>query len=1191
MVGTPPYPGSFLVRASGPNGSTIVELDVRQSVRPLAAGHQAAWFTYDADNRTVVNNGQLADNGILATADAGSYVNVYDAAGNVMQQLTLHGDGHVYGQAFSFDARNEETAVHYAVRLGSADQGVQDSYTYDAAGHQLTDTGYYALGQSGNSDGSLNHTQTQLGYDADGHLQRQASTTYVPATTRYVPDAATVGGVQPMMLPIGGGGTGGGVVTIPAHWETAAETDDTGYDHEGNVTAYSYHQYAVQGQGGFDASYTVSYLKKEGYLEQATGATTTTQYYQPATDSSYYDRYGNRVRVTQELTHSDGSGYAVQRLFQDDMQGQILSRLDGSIHVAYTSAGDWADTGYGAFRKGYGGWQSSATFTPDGGAATHHYAHAGGQLIGDFDEAGGINVKDQLTAFSSGASSAGYTVQAGDTLESIAQTVYGTSDLWYVIADANGLQGDSDLAAGQVLTLPSVTTHANSAGTFKPYDPGKVVGSTTPSLPFVPPPPSSSGCNPIAEIVVIVVVIIATIYTAGAAAEGFAGAGAGAGAGGAAAGGAAAGGAAAGGAAAAGTAAAASTTFATGASVLAGSGAGLGLTTGEILASAAIGGAVGNAAGQLVGNALGVSHGFSFGQMLSAGLGAGLTAGVGGAISAEGGDFSILANSRGGLEPAGAALFGAGASGSSVLAAKVTGQPEHFSWAGLAAAAVASGVTSAAGLKGEPLQRIGAATDSSFAENVAGGLLSGGLDRETSQLLGDNHVPGWEQIGEDAFGNALGNAAVGAIRDAAWKQVQPGMQQAAGGFVESVLNGTDSANNGWANAPIDMSHVNPQAALELQEEMAAEDMASIGNVPGSDGLAQGSPTDVTTLPNVWLSDGNTSLSAADLARLATSTTYSGTYVDPYLIHRNGGQADWSNTVQTFSLPDEVPAVATPLDTGAFPPSGASQTLLGQIDAQIHGFNGIVKDGLVDDGARYLHDGNQAAFVFTGLKYAFYQTFMPDSVEQAAISIVGGKVVGAGVGYLAKGAVAVAPVLGRDVGELAGSAGKFLDNLRSPAVVPDTLEAPVTPEDVPNAEVPNTAVASDAAAEVHPDILAAQQDQINSGYNPDLWAMTTVPKGSLVYGGLPGQSAYYTTEQTLLDGSFDSATIFDSLQVAPHPEFGYRPEMGVYQVLEDAQVPTGQALANSQIGTGGAQQYFFGNYGQQLQLVGRIPLGK
>jgi hypothetical protein len=50
-------------------------------------------------------------------------------------------------------------------------------------------------------------------------------------------------------------------------------------------------------------------------------------------------------------------------------------------------------------------------------------------------------------------------------------------------------------------------------------------------------------------------------------------------------------------------------------------------------------------------------------------------------------------------------------------------------------------------------------------------------------------------------------------------------------------------------------------------------------------------------------------------------------------------------------------------------------------------------------------------------------------------------------------------------------------------------------------------------------------------------------------------------------------------------------MGVYQVLEDTQVPTGQALANPNLGLGGAQQFFISNYAQQLQLINRLLLGK
>jgi len=227
---------------------------------------------------------------------------------------------------------------------------------------------------------------------------------------------------------------------------------------------------------------------------------------------------------------------------------------------------------------------------------------------------------------------------------------------------------------------------------------------------------------------VVAVAIVVTIYTAGAAAEAF------------------------------GAAEVGGSTLATGAAALGGT-----LTaTGAGIAGAVVGGIAGSVAGQLTGDALGVSQGFSLEQALTSGLAAGLTAGIGAEISGSGG---VLANANGTLRPAGAALFGAGAYASGVAAANVTGQAEHFSWAGLAASAVGSGLTAAAGLDGEPLQQVGDSAGS-FTQDVARGLLSGGLTRETSQLLGDNHVSSWQQIGEDAFGNALGNAVVRAYQPA-----------------------------------------------------------------------------------------------------------------------------------------------------------------------------------------------------------------------------------------------------------------------------------------------------------------------------------------------------------------------------------------------------------------------------------------
>lgn len=124
---------------------------------------------------------------------------------------------------------------------------------------------------------------------------------------------------------------------------------------------------------------------------------------------------------------------------------------------------------------------------------------------------------------------------------------------------------------------------------------------------------------------------------------------------------------------------------------------------------------------------------------------------------------------------------------------------------------------------------------------------------------------------------------------------------------------------------------------------------------------------------------------------------------------------------------------------------------------------------------------------------------------------------------------------------------------------------------------------------HPKITAAQQDQTSAGYKPDDWSMTSLKKGNRVYGGLPGQSPYYTNQKSILDSGRNSEKLFRSLQVAPHPAFGYRPEIGIYQVLEDAEVPTGHALANPALGAGGARQFFISDYGNKLRLVGKIQL--
>jgi YD repeat-containing protein len=94
-------------------------------------------------------------------------------------------------------------------------------------------------------------------------------------------------------------------------------------------------------------------------------------------------------------------------------------------------------------------------------------------------------------------------VAEGDTLQSIAQRVYGTADAWYRIADANNLEHDSVLVAGTTLVAPAATADTNKLD----FNMGKLVGSTAPNLP--PPPPDSKNC--ITLIIVAVAVVVGCV--------------------------------------------------------------------------------------------------------------------------------------------------------------------------------------------------------------------------------------------------------------------------------------------------------------------------------------------------------------------------------------------------------------------------------------------------------------------------------------------------------------------------------------------------------------------------------------------------------------------------------------------------------------------------------------------------------
>ncbi|WP_274396656.1 LysM peptidoglycan-binding domain-containing protein [Xanthomonas cucurbitae] len=325
---------------------------------------------------------------------------------------------------------------------------------------------------------------------------------------------------------------------------------------------------------------------------------------------------------------------------------------------------------------------------------TEQYAFANGQYVaaGRFD--GKTDVLGQMNAYAStDVGTYKVTVQAGDTLRGLAQRLYGNSNLWYVLAEANAIDDDSGLVAGATLNVPDVKANTNDATTFKPFNASEAVGSTTPSLPFIPKPPEA-GCGTLGMIIMVVVAVVVTYFTAGATSGYFAAA------------------------------------FGAASS-----------TAGAVAASAAtyaVAGAAGSIASQGVGSAMGQTS-FSWRNVAASALASGATAGVSTAVSASVGPV------------VGAVSTAAVGNVSNYLANRLVGNEASFSWRSVAASAVTAGITQK--LAPTIAQSIGVDT-MQYGQAIVSGITGGVVSAHMRQGLIGGAVD-YRDVSIDAFGNAL----------------------------------------------------------------------------------------------------------------------------------------------------------------------------------------------------------------------------------------------------------------------------------------------------------------------------------------------------------------------------------------------------------------------------------------------------
>jgi LysM repeat protein len=158
---------------------------------------------------------------------------------------------------------------------------------------------------------------------------------------------------------------------------------------------------------------------------------------------------------------NDANGQVMQRDEADSLSGgdpRELHYYFGGIAVGDVGNNGTSDVDYVtsiADHRAVPGW------------GPFQYGTTTGTAYADFDQA-----YDPINGLTYDSTSSHYTVNDGDTLQSIAASVWGDASYWYLIVDANGLTGSETLVAGQDLLIPNkVHNSHNSSDVYKVYDP------------------------------------------------------------------------------------------------------------------------------------------------------------------------------------------------------------------------------------------------------------------------------------------------------------------------------------------------------------------------------------------------------------------------------------------------------------------------------------------------------------------------------------------------------------------------------------------------------------------------------------------------------------------------------------------------------------------------------------------------
>jgi YD repeat-containing protein len=412
---------------------------------------QDNWYKYDSMNRFVTTKGTFSGtrgSGTISRAIDGIDL-AYDAAGNRATATTTIAGGTVRQEQYSYTADGFLALTKLSVNGGTA--GTLAAYGLDAMGRATSYKEYDTSGTNTYTRTATYDQISQVTHD-DTVTLRTGETDYTSTDYSYVAQAGTAAGVAV-----------GKYMGALVHSDTTSSHTPTGGANVSDPTTH----------------FTNTYVMRDS-------AMMSTSTYQPDASTSYVTNYYyDGLGKLKQVAINDGQPRTVNYI--TNVMGEVMKRdviyragTPGPHELHYYLAGmaigdvtnngtsntDYVTTiaartaaeGYGPFRNG----------------ATTSTSYA------DFDQS-----YDPING--SGGTQTSYVARQGDTLQSIARQLWGDANLWYLIAQANGLNATSVIPAGMSIIIPAnVHNFHNNASTFKVYDPNNGIGNVSPTLRAAP---------------------------------------------------------------------------------------------------------------------------------------------------------------------------------------------------------------------------------------------------------------------------------------------------------------------------------------------------------------------------------------------------------------------------------------------------------------------------------------------------------------------------------------------------------------------------------------------------------------------------------------------------------------------------------------------------------------------------------